>query len=195
MCTESRKLFRYGDNFGTSTTLDIGSWSFDRRRQRGVTLVELVISIVLISIAVTGVLLVMNQTTRHSADPMVRHQATAVAEAYLGEILLKPFADPSLAPDPDAGQVCPTAEASRGQYDNVCDYNGLDDNGARDQLGNPIGPLSNYRVRVNVRCDQALHTIAGNTNCSATDVLQVQVRVTHSSLVDLSVSGYRTRYQ
>lgn len=162
--------------------------------QAGVTLVELVISIVIISVALVGVLLVMNQTTRYSADPMIQHQAVAAGQSYLEEILLKSFRDPSLAPDPDAGRVCPGAEAGRALYDNVCDYDGLDDNGARDQLGNAIPGLEGYRIRVDVVCDDAVHTLAGNADCEATDVLRVNVRVTHAGLagLDITVSGYRT---
>ena len=164
------------------------------RRQAGVTLVELVISIVIISVALVGVLLVMNQTTRHSADPLVQHQAVAAAQSYLEEILLKGFRDPSLAPDPDAGKVCPGAEGGRALYDNVCDYAGIDDNGARDQSGTAIAGLDGYRVRVEVRCDASLHTLAGNADCEATDVLRVDVRVTHAGLagLDITLSGYRT---
>jgi len=36
-------------------------------RQRGISLIELIIFIVIISVALTGILLVMNQTTAHSA--------------------------------------------------------------------------------------------------------------------------------
>lgn len=202
MSTETRKSKVKGQKSvipGTtvrvSPTLDFGLWTLDIRSQRGVTLIELVISIVVISVAMAGVLLVMNQTTRHSADPMIEHQAVAVAEAYLEEALLKSFADPSLPPNPDAGRVCPGPEGARSQYDNVCDYNGLDDNGARDQLGNAVAGLGGYRVRVGVDCASALHDIPGNANCDATNVVRVNVRVTHSSMVDLTVSGYRTRYQ
>jgi len=164
------------------------------RRQAGVTLVELVISIVVIAVALTGVLLVMNQTTRHSADPMVQHQAVAAAQSYLEEILLKGFRDPSLAPDPAAGQVCPGAVGGRASYDNVCDYRGLDDSGARDQSGNGIAGFDAYRVRVDVVCDDSLHTLAGNPDCESTEVLRVNVRVTHAGLagLDITLSGYRT---
>ena len=59
--------------------------------QSGVTLVELILSMVIISIALTGVFSVMNLTVSHSADPVVNHQAIAVAEACLEEILLDSF--------------------------------------------------------------------------------------------------------
>lgn len=152
-------------------------------RQRGVTLVELVVAIVVIGIAVSGVLLVMNYTTSHSADPMLEHQAVAVAESYLEEVLLKDYLDP------DTGTVCPSKEASRDLYDNVCDYDGLDESGARDQAGNAVAGLDNYRVRVTVDQDAALSTLS-----TSAQVLRVDVRVTSSSLVDLTLSGYRTNY-
>lgn len=57
-----------------------------RARQRGLTFVELIIFIVIISVAVAGVLLVINNTTQHSADPQLRKQALEIAEALLEEI-------------------------------------------------------------------------------------------------------------
>jgi MSHA pilin protein MshD len=57
------------------------SASRPHRRQSGLTLVELVIFIVIVSIAVVGVLQVISLTTRHSVDPQTRKQALAIAEA------------------------------------------------------------------------------------------------------------------
>jgi MSHA pilin protein MshD len=153
----------------------------------GVTLIELVISIVVISIAVTGTLLVIARTTRASADPMVQRQASAIAEAYLEEILAKPFYDPSLGP---GGGPCPAAVGSRASWDNVCDYDGLDDGGARDQFGAAVEGLSAYRVRVTVDAAGAtLGALSGPAN-----VMRADVRVTHSLPIDLLVSGYRANY-
>ena len=42
-----------------------------RSRQRGVTLIELVVSIVILSVASAGILMVMTQTVLSSADPML----------------------------------------------------------------------------------------------------------------------------
>lgn len=150
----------------------------------GVTLVELIIAIVVISIALTGTLVAMNRTARQSGDPMVLRQAVGVAEAYLEEILLKPYDDPD-------GGVCPAAEGGgRAVYDNVCDYNLLDDFGAKDQTGTAITGLGSYRVRVAVGTTATLGSLVGPTD----DLLRVDVRVTHSNAVDLTLSGYRTHY-
>ncbi|GEM_PF-94503 len=77
-------------------------------RQHGVSLIELVMFIVIISVAVTGVLLVMNQVIGHSADTLVRKQALAIAESLLEEVELMPFTycDPG-----DASAVTATSAA------------------------------------------------------------------------------------
>ncbi len=149
--------------------------------QRGVTLIELIIAIVVISVALTGVLLVINYTTARSADALLEHQAVAIAEAYLEEITLKNYADP------DSGVVCGTGEASRALYDNVCDFNGLSDSGARDQFGNLIAGLESYLVVVTV-VPQGLGGI------TSADALRIEVSVTDSAGNSLNLAGYRTRY-
>jgi MSHA pilin protein MshD len=154
-------------------------------RQHGATLVELVISIVVITIAVTGVLLVMQRTSQSSADPMVRHQAVAVAEAYLDEILSKAFEDPS------GGETGTAEEASRADFDDVQDYNGLPDNVVRDQNGNSISGLGAYSVTVTAS-GTALGP--GASPAPAADSMRVTVTVAHVSGFNIQVSGYRTKY-
>lgn len=65
------------------------------RRQRGVTLIELLVFIVVLSLGLAGLLTVFNQVVRNSADPLLTKQALAVADAMLEEILLKDFCDPT----------------------------------------------------------------------------------------------------
>ncbi|MEZ4290283.1 MAG: prepilin-type cleavage/methylation domain-containing protein [Myxococcota bacterium] len=105
------------------------------RRLRGASLVEIVVAIVVTSIALSGTLMLVDTTTRRSADPMLERQAISIGESYLEEILQKPFFDP------DDGTLCPSPEADRDRYDNVCDYQGLDEIGARDQQGDAIAGL------------------------------------------------------
>jgi MSHA pilin protein MshD len=59
-------------------------------RERGLSLIELVLFIVIVSVAVTGLLSVMNLTAAHSVDPLARKQALSVAEATLEEIEMVP---------------------------------------------------------------------------------------------------------
>ncbi len=153
----------------------------DLRRNAGVTLVELVVSIVVVGIAVAGVLLAMQRTVRHSADPMVLHQAVAIGEAYLEEIVLKPFNDP----DADG-------EPTRPLFDDVDDYNGLVDNGARDQDDQPILGLEAYNVNVTVNNVGDLGPVGSRP--PAAETLRVNVRVTGPNEVDVTLSGYRTDF-
>ena len=158
----------------------------ERRTEAGFTLVEIVVAFTVTAITVTGVLLAIRTAVRHSSYPMIDQQAQAVARAYLEEILPRAYRDPD---GPPLGPVCPGPEASRDLYDNVCDYDGLDDAGARDQTGAPVPGLGAYRVRVTVDSAANLNTLSGSN-----EVLRVDVRVTHTDLVDSTVSGYRTVY-
>jgi len=166
----------------------------------GVTLVELVLYIAVVSVGLAGILLVMNATTRHSADPMIQQQALLIAESYLEEILHKRFRDESPAP---ASTVCPAPEvAGRAAYDNVCDYHNLNDSaGAVDQLGNVVTGLTAYNVSVTVTGvtgDATALGPAGNqvTNSGALRVLRVDVEVTHDDVpgFQMRLTGYRTNY-
>ncbi len=156
--------------------------------QRGATLIELVITIVIISISVAAVIGTMSSMTAHSADPMIEAQAVAIAESYLEEILLKPFLDPTL------GTVCPAPAGGRSTYDNVCDYNSLPAGPPQDQSGAaPIGlTLTGYTVSVTVNTAAASDTL--NNLSGSGQVLRVDVRVTYGSIVDITLSGYRTNY-
>jgi len=142
-----------------------------------VTLVELLVSIVIVSIAATGVLGVLSMTTAASADPMIRHQAAAIAEAYLEEIMLKPFADPDGA----------DGEAARANFDDLDDYDGLVDNGVRDQFGSPVAALADYSVGVSVSPSSVLPSVP------SANALRIDVVVTRGSDVNFVLSAYRTR--
>lgn len=157
-----------------------------RQRQAGMTLVELVISIVIIGIAVAALYTAMASITGRSADPMLRQQALAIAEAYLEEISLQAF---------PASSTCPASAngAGRGTFDDVCDYNGLSYPGAqplapRNAFANaPIEGLEAYRVQVSVTAS-ALHDLG------AADALRILVTVTDPAGQELALVGYRARY-
>ena len=143
---------------------------------RGTTLVELIVSIVVVSVALSGVLMVIVRNTSASADPMIWHQAVAIAEAYLEEALTKEFTDPTL---PEGGET-------RATFDDVGDYN-FTDNGARDQNGNLINGLGGYTVQVQA-IQEALNGIA------LADAWRVTVTVTPPNGGAIAISGYRTNY-
>ena len=149
-------------------------------RQRGVNLVELIISIVIISIACTGVLLIFAQTVRYSADPMIQTQALAIAEAYLDEILARPVTDPD---GTNAGET-------RASYDNVADYAAIvNESPPRDQNGavadfapaDSQPDLAGYRVDV----------VVANVTVNTVAMSRVDVRVRFGAIIDVTLTGYR----
>ena len=145
--------------------------------ESGMTLIEVVISIVIIATAVSAVLGVLSKNVGHSADALVVSQAIAIAEAYIEEISLKPFADPDGS----------DAEAARAAYDDADDYDGLVDIGAADQFGNAISGLDGYTVSVGVVQSSALPGVL------SADALRIDVRVQFAPYVDYVLSAYKTR--
>ena len=144
-----------------------------QRRAQGFTLVELVISIVVIGIAVAGVLTVITRTTAVSADPMIQHQGVAIAEAYLEEILTK-----SYTALPGAG--------ARSQFDDIGDYHGLNDAHARDQFGTPLATAGIYAVQVAVDNETAINGV---------NMRRVVVTVTPpGGFSSITLSSYRASY-
>lgn len=142
-------------------------------RQTGVTLVELILSMVIISIALVGILSVMNITVAHSADPMVRQQAIAIAESYMEEVGLQAY---------DNGGTA----GNRADFDEVADYDGLNDNPVKDQRGNAIPGLSQYSASISVSNQL---TLTGGVHAK-----QITVNVSGPGVPRLSLVGYKMEY-
>jgi len=169
----------------------------ERDRQRGLTLIELLVFIVVVAFGLAGTLTVFQHTIRNSGDPLVRKQALAIAEALLDEVALHPFTycDPSDANTLFARSTadCTVAEATGAEagqtrysvatpFNNVNDYAGF--------VMSPIRPLGN---------DPAA-TVAGLTGFSATvnvtaeaaDRLRIDVTATRGAET-VTLTGYRFR--
>lgn len=145
-----------------------------RSRQIGATLIGLIITIVIISIALTGILSIVNLTSSRSADPVVQQQSIAIAESYLEEILLLPVIDPDGS---NAGET-------RATFDNEDDYNGLTDTGAQNQAGSAISGLGIYNVSVTVNDE-----VVSGINMKA-----VTVQVDRVGISSIRLTGYRADY-
>lgn len=186
--------------------------SMTSRRQRGMTLIELIVAIVVIGVGLTGVLMAFTTAVKSSADPMVRKQAMAIAESVLAETLQQPFtwcdpqdanvltatsaagcaADSQAAPGPQ-----PASERRLSQtdpFDNVGDYHGYSSTSespagiySLDEPGVAIAGLADYQVDVSVTARGALF---GLTNDAA---VRVDVRVQGRG-EDITLSSYRFRH-
>ncbi len=152
------------------------------RRQGGLTLVELVVFIVIISVALAGVLVTFDTVVRRSADPMVSRQLQAIAEAMLEEVLLQDYQAPLGSP----------GGTTRADFDHVDQYNGFDSGSAGITYpdGNPVHGLGSYQVKVKVEFPAAAW---GGANLVPTaDVKLITVTASRAGQ-SFALSGYRTR--
>ncbi|HMX16842.1 MAG TPA: prepilin-type N-terminal cleavage/methylation domain-containing protein [Rhodocyclaceae bacterium] len=169
-------------------------------RQAGVTLIELVVFMVVISVGVAGILSVFQLVVGRSADPLPRKQALAIADGLMEEILAAGFtwcdgADPNLETAASAAG-CTTAEAigpeagNARPYDNVNDYNGLTLAAVTD-LSNTIAGPAGYTASVTVA--NATIGPAGST-VGGGGALLVTVTVSDPFGGSVALQGVRTRY-
>ena len=184
-----------------------------RRTQQGLTLVELVASIVIISVATIGLMAAVTAAVGRSADPMIQIQATTIAAAYIEEATLAPLCDPAYNPDGSDATSCRnecstrpcsggcggsvfSAESGRSAYDDVCDYNGLSDTGARDRQGNAITSLSGYSVNVSVLDDSGVTLGSPALTAAAGQVVRIEVQVSHPMLSPpITLVGYKANIE
>lgn len=160
--------------------------------QRGFTLIELIMFILIVSVGVVGILLVMNITVKSSADPVVRKQSLAMAEAILDEVLSREFANPAGGYTEAAPATC----ANRALYDDVGDYacfDGTTDNkkihGDSTLGSSSIAALAAYRATVVV--DATAGAVLGAIPVG--QIKKVTVTVTGGSET-IQLSGYRANY-
>lgn len=166
----------------------------------GFTLIELTLTIVILSLGVTAFTVLINQTVSHSADPMVISQANAIAQSYLEEIMPANFCDPDLSSDcpTDCAVACNVCAAfssqvgeTRATFDDVCDYNFLPDNIVRNRFGAQIMPLNDYTVTVQVNdTGESLNTLSSDNG----EVVRINVNVTHTNGTSISLGGYKTNF-
>jgi len=177
----------------------------------------MVVFIIVLAIGFTGLVVLYNQTTQASVDPVVRKQVLAIATSLLEEIQLRGFTycDPddanvytatSATVGAGAGQCAtkaeappfgpdstPVNEAARTQYDNVNDYHGLQMlSGIVDITGTTVPGLGAYQVTgVSV---SSVGTSAPFSLADNDDALSISVTVSGPAGVSVTLQGYRFRY-
>ena len=155
------------------------------RACRGVSLIETIAFIVVVGVAVGGLMIVLGNLAKASADPIPRKQALAAAESLLEEILPHDFANPT------GGFTGAATQANRALFDDVSDYNGFATTGIYAiGAGTPVSGLANYTVQVAVAAPAVAFP-----GIPAGDVLQVTVTVTTPVGDPYSLTGYRFRYE
>jgi MSHA pilin protein MshD len=156
-----------------------------RHRQSGLSLVELVVAIIIVSVGLVALLIPIVTATRHSGDPLVYKQMVALAEGLLEEIELKPFNTGSFGG--------PFTCANRPQFDRILpDYNGFTTGGAGmcGADGLPIGLLARYNATVAVIQPPPPPFPALAPGAAAL----IQVTITGPNGLTVTLSAIRTSY-
>lgn len=185
-------------------------------RQRGVTLIELIVFMMVVGVALMGIIAALTLTSGKTADPVRRKQALIIAEGLLEEVAQAKFTycDPASANASNAGsasecaikenwgQLGPEPTGSGRPYDNVNDYvtkpgtlTFAFNNAAgalADASGNALD-VSGYAARVSISC-ASLGGVGSDSCASAdTDMLRILVQVDYDGQ-SLVLEGYRARY-
>ena len=146
-----------------------------RPRQRGFTLPEAILAIIVIGVGLAGLLLAFGTVARGSADPVLRKQLLAIAQDLMEEIALKPYAV--------AANAAP-AGCARDTFNDIADYNGYSATGICTVDGVVIAALANYSVAVSV---------ASGTLFGVAAAKSITVTVSNGG-ESLSLVGWRTDY-
>ena len=152
-------------------------------RQGGLTLIELVITIVVLGIALSALVSALTTGIGRSAQPMWESKALELSQAYLDEILAKKFDDGTPL---GGGQVAlvasPCTQSNEGQaramFDDVDDYHGVvDAPPTLSDSGISMARYGNYRVEISVVC---AGTELGSSNGSLLSAVSLAKRITVS---------------
>ncbi|QYF93319.1 type II secretion system protein [Massilia sp. PAMC28688] len=194
------------------------------RATGGVSMIELIVFIVIVSANVVGILGALSLTTGRSADPLQRKQAILIAEGLLEEVSLArmTFCDPDdpLAETATSAAGCTTAESvgpppgATRPYANINDYVSafgvptsfmpVGAGGVRDTTGTIQDVLGNtlfggrYRAFVTVTANATLGPSGGaqiaGSGNADTEVLLISVRVLYGNGEQIVLDRFRTRY-
>ncbi len=144
--------------------------------QRGVTLVELIVALVLAGVVLGSIWSAWTLMGSRSADPLVARQQLAIAQSLLREIELQPL----------PGSATAAATPGRTGFASISDYNGLTMSGISDAEGQPVPGLENYGASITV-APQALEGVP------ASDGWWVAVQVTGPGGERLQMASWRSQ--
>ncbi len=164
----------------------------------GFTLVELVITIIITSIAMVMFAGIYTSTQVNSVSPVIQVKAAELAQAYLEEISLKRFDENSpignqFGCDQASQPICSNTLASepgetRAIFDDVDDYNNLNESPPRDALGNIRNGFDNFSANVSVSYAGA------DQGFTARDLKRIQITVTSPDNGQFVFSVYKGNF-
>lgn len=142
---------------------------------------ELVVAILIVTVAIAGIVSAFSVAYRYNADPLVRKQALAIAESLLEEVSSRAYTDldlhnPEAAIPNGIGPEAVTGESRTSVtmgFDNVDDYDGYSQTDVvTDASGNAWPLVGHYATCVTVQ--NPSNAISG---VPANQILQIAVSV------------------
>ncbi len=170
-------------------------------RQAGASLIELIVTMVIMAIVLTGIAVVFFATVKQTPEPVIDTRAAELGQAYLDEILTKRYdahageggiprcnsTDPGATPC--STTLGPEPGETRATYDDVDDYNGLDESPPRGAQGAVLPGYAGYRVQISV-----VYAGTGLGLASNQDAKRITVTITSPLGTHLVFSAYRVNY-
>ncbi len=166
--------------------------------ERGYSLIELIMGMVVIGTAIALLLSAVNPNRIASVRPILRMKTAQLGQAYLEEILSRRFDESSFiggAPRcNEAGQppctaaLGPEGGETRSTFDDVDDYHGLTETPPRDARGIARSGYQNYRVQVSVAY------AGGDLGLPAAALKRVSVTITAPDATSNRFAVYRGNF-
>ncbi|SNC76722.1 MSHA pilin protein MshD [Marinobacter sp. es.048] len=163
--------------------------------QHGATLVELVMTIVIISVAIAGVVGAFSLIAGRGADPLNQTRAVALAQLYMDEILAQRFAEASpngggavSSAGADCGSAGPEGAESRATFDDVDDYDNLQDSPPENGEAQQLTAYSGFEVAITVSC------AGGDVGLGGSEAKRIDIIITDPSRQDYVFSAYRGNF-
>ena len=167
-------------------------------RNKGFTLMETIISIIIIAVAVVGILSVIYNATQKGINPVMELKACELGQAMLDEIMLKRWDEDT----PLGGGHINTSlanigteagETNREDFDDVDDYDGYSDGTGseplKDEAGNVLTGFTGFSRSVTVTFEKPTGAPSGiNTN----NYKKVTVKVTLPTGEEINFVSYKT---
>jgi MSHA pilin protein MshD len=182
---------------------------YNKNTSRGFTLIEIIVTIVFISIAMVGVLTAYTQAMKTSSDPLQQIRAVELGQAYIDEIINKKFDEKSAqggiprCGSTDTGQVACTTSGNFGPdlhpitgvtetraiFNDVDDFTGIDETPPKDPLGVDRFGYDSYRAQISV-----VHAGTELTGLNNVDAKRIDIIITTPKGDDFSFSAYRVNF-
>ncbi|MFO7530450.1 MAG: type II secretion system protein [Marinobacter sp.] len=162
--------------------------------QLGVTLVELIITIIVLGVAIAGVVGAFSVISGRSADPLNQTRAITLSQLYMDEILTRYYDESTPvgggkvpSGDVDCTTAGPDGE-TRPTYDDADDYDGLSDSPPKDGEGNDLSGYGGFAVTVAVAC------AGSEVGVAEQEAKRIDITITDPSGQDWLFTAYRANF-